>query len=423
MACENGITSIAATSKSDSIVKAYGAKTAVDVMNEIIAENLSGFKEAGIWKAEKVISAKQGVAMQVEGTQNRIINFCSNDYFALSSHPEVIDATAAALYKYGTGNGAARFMCGTRDIHKELEKKISEFHNRDDAIVYTTGFHANIGIFEALLTHDDAVFSDEFSHSSIITGINLCNAQKHHYKHRDMKDLEEKLSSSNARIKLIATDGVFSLDGTFAPLKEVCDLADEYGALVFVDDAHGTGCVGDTGRGTEEYLNVQGRPHIINSALSKALGGTLGGYTTGPKALIDFLRQKSKPYLCSTGLPSPTVAGALQVFDILGRDSYRSLRDKITANAKRFRDKMTTAGFTITGGGHPICPIILEDDTLAHKFADEMFNRGIYVGAGYPTSQRGKASIRVSMSTAHSEEDIDSAVDTFISVGKNLEVI
>ncbi|XP_077978272.1 2-amino-3-ketobutyrate coenzyme A ligase, mitochondrial-like [Glandiceps talaboti] len=413
---------IVCTPRATCVARGYAAKPAVDAMNDILGETLTGIKEAGTWKAERVITTKQAAAIQVAGTQKKILNFCANNYLGLSSHPEVIDAAKSALDKYGAGLSSVRFICGTQDIHKELEDKISKFHNRDDTILYASCFDANAGIFEALLTPDDAVFSDELNHASIIDGIRLCKAQKHRYKHRDMTDLEQQLSSSNARIKLIATDGVFSMDGNYAPLKEICDLADKYGALVFIDECHATGFLGKSGRGTEEYLNISGRPHIINSTLGKALGGAAGGYTSGPKALIDLLRQKSRPYLFSNTLPPPVVASASKVFDLLARDS--TLVNKVTSNTKRFRDQMSAAGFNLGGEGHPICPIMLGDGALAVKYADEMLKRDIYViGFTFPVVPKGKARIRVQISAAHSEEDIDNAVAAFIAVGKDLGVI
>ncbi|XP_070566567.1 2-amino-3-ketobutyrate coenzyme A ligase, mitochondrial-like [Ptychodera flava] len=402
--------------------RGYAAKPALDSMNDILGDTLSGIKEAGTWKAERVITTKQAASIQVAGTQNKILNFCANNYLGLSSHPEVIEAAKSALDKYGAGLSSVRFICGTQDIHKELEEKISKFHNRDDTILYASCFDANAGIFEALMTPEDGIFSDELNHASIIDGIRLCKAQKNRYKHRDMADLENQLSNSNTRMKLIVTDGVFSMDGNYAPLKEIGALADKYGALIFIDECHATGFLGKTGRGTEEFLGVEGSVHIINSTLGKALGGAAGGYTTGPKALIDLLRQKSRPYLFSNTLPPPVVASASKVFDLLMKDS--SLVDKVSANTKRFRDKMQDAGFSLGGEGHPICPIMLGEAALAVKYADLMLQEGIYViGFSFPVVPKGKARIRVQISAAHSEEEIDHAVDAFIKVGRQLGVV
>ncbi|XP_006813984.1 2-amino-3-ketobutyrate coenzyme A ligase, mitochondrial-like [Saccoglossus kowalevskii] len=372
------------------LIRCYAAKPAVDIMNEILGETLSSIKAAGTWKAERVITTKQAAAIQVLGSKKKILNFCANNYLGLSSHPEVIEASKKALDKYGeygAGLSSVRFICGTQDIHKELESKIAKFHNRDDAILYASCFDANAGIFDA---------------------------QSHH--------LEKKLAASNARMKLIATDGAFSMDGNYAPLKEICDLGDKYGALVFVDECHATGFLGNTGRGTDEFLNVFGRPQIINSTLGKALGGAAGGYTCGPQSLIDLLRQKSRPYLFSNSVPPPVVAGASKVFDLLMNDS--SLVEKVASKTKRFREKMTAAGFTLWGEGHPICPIMLGDAALATKFADEMLKHDIYViGFSFPVVPKGKARIRVQISAAHSDAEIDQAVEAFTLVGKQLGVI
>lgn len=384
---------------------------------------LAGIHEAGTWKTERVITTKQGVEINVQGRREKIINFCANNYLGLSSHPDVIAAGKSALDAYGAGLSSVRFICGTQDIHKTLEKKIAEFHGREDAILYACCFDANTGLFEALLSTEDAVLSDELNHASVIDGIRLCKATRLRYKHRDMKDLEGKLQETqNCRMRLIATDGVFSMDGNVAPLREICDLADKYKALVFVDECHATGFFGRTGRGTEEYCDVTGHVDIINSTLGKALGGAAGGYTTGPKQLIDLLRQRSRPYLFSNSLPPPVVACSQKALEIItGSLEYP---EKVMRNTLRFRSAMKQAGFNVAGENHPICPVMLGDARLASTFADQMLEKGIYViGFSFPVVPKGKARIRVQMSAAHSVEDVDKTVEAFISVGKNLNVI
>lgn len=389
----------------------------------ILDSQLSDIHQAGTWKDERVITTKQAPEIAVHGQTEKLLNFCANNYLGLSSHPEVIQAAKDALDKYGNGLSSVRFICGTQDLHKELEEKISRFHEREDTILYACCFDANAGLFEALMTPDDAILSDELNHASIIDGIRLSKAKKFRYKNKDMKDLEEKLKEAEGvRMKLIVTDGVFSMDGKVAPLNELCDLAEKYGALTFIDECHATGFLGDTGRGTEEYLNCMGRVDIINSTLGKALGGGAGGYTTGPKQLIDLLRQKSRPYLFSNTLPPPVVGGASKVFDLLMNGS--DLIKKVSENTKLFRKKMTAAGFHIIGDGHPITPVMLGDARLAVEFADEMLDRGIYViGFTFPVVPKGQARIRVQISAAHSTEEIDRCVEAFIDVGKKKGVI
>ncbi|XP_076339420.1 glycine C-acetyltransferase isoform X2 [Tachypleus tridentatus] len=389
----------------------------------ILDQELKVIKNAGTWKEERIITSRQGALIDVEGKTEKVLNFCANNYLGLSSHPAVVEAGKKALDKYGAGLSSVRFICGTQDLHKELERKVAKFHDREDAILYASCFDANAGLFEVLLAPEDAVISDELNHASIIDGIRLCKAQKLRYQHRNMKDLEEKLKEcQGARIKLIATDGVFSMDGNVAPLRDICDLAEKYKAMVFIDECHATGFFGRTGRGTEEYFSVTGRVDIINSTLGKALGGAAGGYTTGKKELIDLLRQRSRPYLFSNTLPPPVVACASKVFDIL-LDNF-SLTEKVTKNTQKFRSEMKAAGFNIIGDDHPICPVMLGDAHLASIFANEMLERGIYViGFSFPVVPKGKARIRVQISAAHSEQDIDKTVDAFISVGKKLKVI
>lgn len=392
-------------------------------LKTILDSELAGIHEAGTWKDERVITTKQDVKIGVQGLQEQIINFCANNYLGLSSHPDVIAAGKRALEKYGAGLSSVRFICGTQNIHKDLEKKIADFHSREDSILYASCFDANAGLFEALLSAEDAVLSDELNHASVIDGIRLCKAKRLRYKHRDMQDLEEKLQEAqNCRLRLIATDGVFSMDGNVAPLRDICDLADKYKALVFVDDCHATGFFGNTGRGTEEYFDIIGRVDIINSTLGKALGGAAGGYTTGPKHLIDLLRQRSRPYLFSNSLPPPVVACAHAALEIITRSS--EYPKKVLQNTQRFRSAMKQAGFNIAGENHPICPVMLGDARLASTFADQMLRKGIYViGFSYPVVPKGKARIRVQMSAAHSPEDVDRTVEAFIVVGRDLNVI
>ncbi|XP_014774821.1 2-amino-3-ketobutyrate coenzyme A ligase, mitochondrial isoform X1 [Octopus bimaculoides] len=391
---------------------------------KILEESLSEIKNAGTWKAERIIVSKQGAKIGVKGQTNSILNFCANNYLGLSAHPEVIEASKKALDTHGAGLSSVRFICGTQNIHRELEEKLASFHGREDAILYASCFDANAGIFEVLLSPEDAVISDELNHASIIDGIRLCKAQRHRYLHKNMEDLEKKLQeTSGARQRLIVTDGAFSMDGNVAPLIDICDLADKYNAIVFIDECHATGFFGKTGRGTEEYHGIEGRVDIINSTLGKALGGAAGGYTTGPKALIDLLRQRSRPYLFSNTLPPPVVASASKSLDLIMQDD--SLTGKVLSNTKRFRTQMVNAGFTMSGDpDHPICPVMLGDARLASIFADKMLEQGIYViGFSYPVVPIGKARIRVQISAAHSEEDIDRAVSAFINIGRELKVV
>ncbi|KAK2190056.1 hypothetical protein NP493_90g00006 [Ridgeia piscesae] len=398
---------------------------AVASMRDIINEELDVIRGAGTWKSERVITTKQAAEISVAGQAKPVLNFCANNYLGLSSHPDVIAAGRAAYDSHGAGLSSVRFICGTQDIHKELEDKIAKFHGRDDAILYSSCFDANAGIFEVLMKDGDAIISDELNHASIIDGIRLSKAQRHRYRNRDLKDLERLLQETqNARMRLIVTDGVFSMDGNVAPLREICDLADQYKALVFVDESHATGLFGKTGRGTEEYIGLEpGRVDMINSTLGKALGGASGGYTTGPKELIDLLRNRSRPYLFSNSLPPPVVGTASKVFDLLMESSERT--EKLVANTHRFRNRMAEAGFTVSGDkDHPICPVMLTDEKLASTFSEHMLERGIFVvGFSYPVVPKGKARIRVQLSAAHSLQNVDLAVDAFIEIGKQLKVI
>lgn len=398
---------------------------ASNTMREILAKQLNAIKEAGTWKTERIITSPQSDRITIQGSDKELLNFCANNYLGLSSNKEVVNAAVQSLYDRGNGLSSVRFICGTQDIHKGLEEKISRFHDREDTIAYISCFDANAGVFESLLTPEDAVISDELNHASIIDGIRLCKASKYRYKHRDMNALEEQLKNARdkgARMILIATDGVFSMDGTVAPLKDICDLAEKYNALTFIDECHGTGVIGKTGRGTEEHLNQMGRVDIINSTLGKALGGAAGGYTTGPQELIALLRQKSRPYLFSNTLPPPVVASADKVFQMLlnGTD----LIPKLSENTELFRNRMTDAGFTVKGDNHPICPVMMPDERTAIEFADRLLGNGIYViGFTYPVVPRGQARIRVQMSAVHSTTDVISCADAFTSVGKELGVV
>ncbi|KAM9171462.1 2-amino-3-ketobutyrate coenzyme A ligase, mitochondrial [Pangshura tecta] len=396
----------------------YRARSALAQLSRGLEAELESIRGAGTWKSERVITSKQGPHIHVEGSRGEILNFCANNYLGLSSHPEVIRSGLEALEKFGAGLSSVRFICGTQTIHKNLEEKISRFHQREDTILYASCFDANAGIFEALLTPEDAVLSDELNHASIIDGIRLCKASKYRYKHMDMQDLEAKLQDAQKhRLRLVVTDGVFSMDGDIAPLKEICSLAQKYQALVFIDECHATGFLGPNGRGTDELLGVMDQVNIVNSTLGKALGGAAGGYTTGPKALIDLLRQRSRPYLFSNSLPPAVVGCASKALDLLMESN--AIAQSMVAKTRRFRSKMAAAGFSISGNDHPICPVMLGEARLASMMADDMLERGIYViGFSYPVVPKGKARIRVQISAVHSEDDIDCCVEAFTEVGR-----
>jgi len=404
-------------------INSRALSTALKQVNEKLDHELQEIKNAGTWKAERVITSQQDVGITVDGSEGKILNFCANNYLGLSSHPDVSQAGIDALRTHGAGLSSVRFICGTQDIHKTLEKQIAQFHGREDSILYASCFDANAGLFEQLLGPEDAVFSDALNHASIIDGIRLCKAKKYRYEHKNMQDLEAKLQdASDAKIKMIVTDGVFSMDGNVAPLPEICDLADKYGALTFIDECHATGFLGPSGRGTEDFFGINGKVDIINSTLGKALGGAAGGYTTASHQIIQLLRQRARPYLFSNSLPPPVVACASQVFSMLMDDS--SFVSKIKENTTRFRQKMTSAGFTISGDDHPISPVMLGDAQLASDMADDMLKRGIFViGFSYPVVPKGKARIRVQISAAHTTEDIDRTVEAFIEVGRARNVI
>jgi len=382
---------------------------------------LAEIRAAGTYKSERIITTPQDAHIQVAGGQ-RVLNMCANNYLGLAEHPEVINAAHEALERWGYGLSSVRFICGTQSLHKDLEKKISEFLGTEDTILYSSCFDANGGLFETLLGSEDAIISDELNHASIIDGVRLCKAQRFRYLNNNMDDLEQKLKEAgNARFKMIATDGVFSMDGYIANLPGICDLAQKYNALVMVDDSHAVGFMGKTGRGTHEYHNVMGRVDILTGTLGKALGGASGGYTSGRKEIIELLRQRSRPYLFSNTL-APGIAGAsLKVLELLTKST--ALRDKLEANTQFFRQEMAKSGFNILPGTHPIAPIMLGDAALASKFADAMLARGVYViGFSYPVVPKGKARIRTQISAAHSREDLQFAIRAFTDVKRELGI-
>jgi glycine C-acetyltransferase len=382
---------------------------------------IDGIQSGGTYKTERVIVTPQGATIRVADGRP-VLNFCANNYLGLAQHPAVAAAARAAIDEWGYGCASVRFICGTQGVHKQLENKLSEFLGTEDTILYSSCFDANGGLFETLLGEPDAIISDELNHASIIDGIRLCKAARHRYKNNDMADLEAKLNGAkNARFKMIATDGVFSMDGYIANLAAICDLAEKYGALVMVDDSHAVGFMGRTGRGTHELQNVMGRVDIITGTLGKALGGASGGYTSGRKEIIELLRQRSRPYLFSNTL-APAIAGAsLKVLELLSVST--ELRDKLEMNTKYFREGMSQQGFSILPGTHPVCPVILGDAALATKFADTMLQKGVYViGFSYPVVPQGRARIRTQISAAHSRQDLDMAIDAFASVKKELGV-
>ncbi|XP_063502008.1 LOW QUALITY PROTEIN: 2-amino-3-ketobutyrate coenzyme A ligase, mitochondrial-like [Symphalangus syndactylus] len=400
------------------------AQSALAQLRGILEGELEGICGAGTWKSERVITSRQGPHIRVNGVSGGILNFCANNYLGLSSHPEVIQAGLQALEEFGAGLSSVRFICGTQSIHKNLEAKIAHFHQREDAIFYPSCFDAKAGLFEALLTLEDAVLSDELNclhhrhHASIIDAIRLCKAHKYCYRHPDMADLEAKLQGAQKhRLRLVATDGAFSMDGDIARLQEICRFASRYGALVFVDECHATGFLGPTGRGTDEPLGVMDQVTIINSTLGKALGRASGGYTTGPGPLVSLLRQRARPYLFSNSLPPAVVGYASKALDLLMESN--TIVQSMAAKIQRFRSKMEAAGFTILGASHPICPVILGDARLASRIVDDMLERGIFViGFSYPVVPKGKAWIRVQISAVHSEEDIDRCEEAFVEVGR-----
>lgn len=389
-----------------------------------LQNELADIKESGLFKSERIIVSPQGAEIKIDNGQT-VLNFCANNYLGLSSHPEVVQAAKDALDSHGFGMSSVRFICGTQDIHKQLEAEIASFYGTEDTILYAAAFDANGGVFEPLLTEEDAIISDSLNHASIIDGVRLCKAARYRYENNNMEDLEaqlKKAAADNRRFKVIVTDGVFSMDGLVAPLDKICDLADKYDAMVMVDECHAAGFIGATGKGTLEAKNVMGRVDIITGTLGKALGGAMGGYTTGKKEIIEMLRQRSRPYLFSNSL-SPVIVGAsLKVFDILKRDT--SLRDKLEWNTQYFKKGMKEAGFDIIDGDSAIVPVMLYDAKLSQVMADKLLEKGIYViGFFYPVVPKDKARIRVQLSAAHSQEHLDKAIKAFIEVGKELNII
>ncbi len=385
------------------------------------AKELEEIRAAGLWKEERVILSPQAATIRV--ASGEVLNFCANNYLGLSSHPDLVAAAQAALAKYGLGMSSVRFICGTQDIHKELESKISKFLGFEDTILYSSCFDANGGVFETLLKEDCAVISDELNHASIIDGIRLCKADRHRYKHLDLGDLEAKLvATKGARIRMVVTDGVFSMDGDIAPLGKIADLCEKHDALLMVDDSHATGFLGKSGRGSIEHCGVMGRVDLLSSTLGKALGGSAGGFITAKAEIIALLRQRSRPYLFSNTVAPPIVAATIKVFDLISASTH--LRDKLEQNTAYFREQMTKAGFAIRPGVHPICPLMLGDAKLAQTFAKELLPEGIYViGFSYPVVPMGQARIRVQISAGHERHHLDRAIAAFTKVGKKLGVV
>ncbi|GAA5216404.1 glycine C-acetyltransferase [Corallincola platygyrae] len=389
-----------------------------------LQQQLQEVTEQGLFKQERVITSAQQAAIAVTGDQ-QVLNFCANNYLGLANHPRLIEAAKSALDSHGFGMASVRFICGTQDLHKQLERELSDFLGMDDAILYSSCFDANGGLFETLLGPEDAIISDALNHASIIDGVRLCKAKRFRYSNNNMAELEACLKQADeagARTKLIATDGVFSMDGVIADLKAICDLADKYDALVMVDDSHAVGFVGEQGRGSHEYCDVMSRVDIITGTLGKAMGGASGGYTAAKQPVIDWLRQRSRPYLFSNSLAPAIVGASLEVLKLLKESG--ELRLKLNENARYFRERMQAAGFTLAGADHAIIPVMLGDAKLASQMADEMLKRGIYVvGFSFPVVPQGQARIRTQMSAAHTREQLDQAIDAFIEVGKELKVI
>ncbi|CAH0682297.1 unnamed protein product [Chilo suppressalis] len=397
-------------------------RAGVTKLREVLDDRLKEIKKAKTWKHERVLTSPQQAKVTVQGAKGKYLNFCANNYLGYSNHPEVVEAARESLDKYGAGLSSVRFICGTQTLHKELEQRLAQFHEREDAILYGSCFDANAGLFEAMLTPEDAVFSDALNHASIIDGIRLCKAQKYRYPHRDLNELEHLLAHSEARIKLIVTDGVFSMDGTVAPIKGLRDLANKYRALLAVDDSHATGFFGDKGRGTEEYCGMFGAADIICSTLGKAVSGASGGYTTGPKELVTLLRNVSRPYLFSNSPPPPVVGAALKALDLVERSG--DLRQRLRENTSAFRTGLQKAGLTVAGDDHPICPVMVGDAPLAVELASGMLGLGIYVIAfSYPVVPKGAARVRVQLSAAHTPQDVERAVNAFAEVGKKIGLV
>jgi glycine C-acetyltransferase len=390
-------------------------------LQPLLAKELQEIKENGLYKNERVISSPQGADITANNLE--VINFCANNYLGLSSHQRVLDAAKKAIDTHGFGMSSVRFICGTQDIHKELERKVSEFLGAEDTILYAAAFDANGGVFEPLLNEQDAIISDELNHASIIDGVRLCKAQRYRYKHNDMSDLEEQLKATqHLRHRMIVSDGVFSMDGTIAQLDKICDLADKYNALVMIDECHASGFMGKTGRGTHEHCNVTGRVDIITGTFGKALGGAMGGFTSGRKEIVEMLRQRSRPYLFSNSLAPSIVGASIEVLNMLS--SSTALRDKLWENTDYFRTQILAAGFDIKPGTHPIVPIMLYDAKLAQDFASRLLEEGVYVvGFFYPVVAKGNARIRVQISAGHERHHIDQAIAAFTKVGKELGVL
>jgi glycine C-acetyltransferase len=393
-----------------------------ETLQPVLREEIEKIKADGLYKRERIITTPQGAEIETDAA-GEVLNFCANNYLGLSSHPAVIEAAKRTIDSHGYGMSSVRFICGTQDIHKQLEKKLSEFLGTEDTILYAAAFDANGGVFEPLFNELDAIISDELNHASIIDGVRLCKAQRLRYKHNDMADLETQLrQTQDLRHRLIVTDGAFSMDGTIAQLDKICALADEYKALVLVDESHASGFLGKTGRGTHEHHNVMDRVDIITGTLGKALGGAMGGFTSGKKEIIDILRQRSRPYLFSNSLAPSIVGATIAVLDMLS--STTELRDKLHENTRYFREKMTAAGFDIRPGEHPIVPVMLYDSVLSAEFADRLLKKGIYViGFFFPVVPKGKARIRVQLSAAHERAHLDRAIAAFTEVGKDLGVV
>lgn len=393
-------------------------------MIEHLQQEIANLKEEGLYKSERIITSQQYSEVGVASGE-QVLNFCANNYLGLANNPELIEAAKSGLDSHGFGMASVRFICGTQDNHKVLEDKISQFLGMEDTILYSSCFDANAGLFETLLGPEDAIISDALNHASIIDGVRLCKAKRFRYANNDMADLESKLKEATeqgARFKLIATDGVFSMDGIIANLQGVCDLADKYGAMVMVDDSHAVGFVGENGRGSHEFCDVMGRVDIITGTLGKALGGASGGFTSAKKEVVEWLRQRSRPYLFSNSLAPAIVSASIRVIDMLQEGS--DLREKLTENSQYFRKRMSEAGFTLAGADHAIIPVMIGDAKLASEMADKMLQRGIYVvGFSFPVVPKGQARIRTQMSSAHTQEQLDKAIDAFIEVGKELGVI
>ena len=393
-------------------------------IKEHFSKEIQEIKDNGLFKKERIITSSQGAVIEISSGE-KVINFCSNNYLGLSDNPEVIQAAKDTMDTHGFGMSSVRFICGTQDIHKQLEQKIADFYQTEDTILYAAAFDANGGVFEPLLTKEDAIISDSLNHASIIDGVRLCKAARYRYNNSDMDDLERQLMAANksgVRFKLIVTDGVFSMDGIVAPLDQICDLADKYDAMVMIDECHATGFIGKTGRGTLEEKKVLERIDIITGTLGKALGGAMGGYTTGKKEIIELLRQRSRPYLFSNSLAPALVGAAIKVFDLISNDT--KWRDQLERNTIYFKEGMKNAGFDIVEGDSAIVPVMLYDAKLSQKMANLLLKEGIYViGFFYPVVPKGKARIRVQLSASHNQEHLDKAIQAFVKIGKKLDVI